>query len=71
MAKHLLIAAATSEYPNLAPIDARPQLVGVLDSIVKLFTDRIGGYRRELETIRPRASSCAQPARHRRYVLRR
>lgn len=51
MGKHLLIAAATSEYPNLPSRDARPQLAGVLAEIVELFTSTLGGYERALETI--------------------
>jgi hypothetical protein len=51
MGKHLLIAAATAEYPNLPARDARPQLVGVLAAVVDLFTSTLGGYERALETI--------------------
>lgn len=51
MGKHLLIAAATSEYPHLTSQEARPQLAGVLASVVDLFTSTLGGYERALETI--------------------
>ena len=51
MAQHLLIATATSAYPNLSPKDARPQLSGVLVSVVRLFKETLKCYRRELEPL--------------------
>src|SRR5260370_19363995 len=48
MANHLLIAIATSENPKLSETDQRPQLSGVLNSVVNLFTGTLGRYRREL-----------------------
>jgi WD40 repeat protein len=51
MARHLLIATATSRYKNLEPKDQRPQLPEVLGSVVKLFTDTLRCYQRELEAI--------------------
>jgi WD40 repeat protein len=51
MARHLLIATATSRYTNLEPKDQRPQLSEVLGSVVKLFTDTLRCYHRELEAI--------------------
>ena len=51
MPRHLLIAAATSSYPHMKPGDQRPQLDAVLASVVKLFTETLGSYRRELEAI--------------------
>lgn len=57
MDEHLLIAVATSSYPNLEPSAARPQLTAVLENVVNLFTKTIGGYRRELESISENPSS--------------
>jgi WD40 repeat protein len=51
MARHLLIAIATSKYPNLKPDDGRPQLAQVLASVVDLFTSTLGRYQRELPGI--------------------
>ena len=51
MSRHILIAAATTAYPNLPERDARPQLANVLAEVVRLFTHTIGGYQRELEGI--------------------
>ena len=51
MPRHLLIAAATSSYPHMKPGDQRPQLDAVLASVVKLFTETLGSYQRELDAI--------------------
>ena len=51
VSRHILIAAATTAYPNLPERDARPQLANVLAEVVRLFTHTIGGYQRELEGI--------------------
>ena len=51
MSRHLLIAAATCNYKNLKPGDQRPQLSSVLASMVKLFTETLGSYQRELDAI--------------------
>src|ERR1700722_8913261 len=48
MEKHILIAAATSEYANLGPEAQRPELKQVLESVVQLFTGTLKSYRRDL-----------------------
>jgi WD40 repeat protein len=57
MARHYLIAAATSTYLNLKPADERPQLPQVLASVVNLFTKTLGCYTRELEAVAENSSA--------------
>ncbi|MBV8146046.1 MAG: hypothetical protein JO184_13670 [Gammaproteobacteria bacterium] len=49
--RHILIAIATSHYPNLPESDQRPQLSAVLASVVDMFTRRIGCYRHVLDEV--------------------
>lgn len=51
MARHLLIATATSKYEHLRPEDERPQLTQVLASVVDLFTSKLKRYERELNAV--------------------
>jgi len=51
MGQHLLIAVATSKYSHLRPEDERPQLDGVLTSVVELFTKTLQKYQLELPAI--------------------
>jgi WD40 repeat protein len=50
MGKKLIIAVGTSRYDHLPPDLQRPQLNGVVDSVVGLFTGKLG-YERVLEDI--------------------
>jgi hypothetical protein len=51
MARHILIATATSKYEHLSHQDNRPQLSRVLASIEDLFTRKLKCYERVLDDI--------------------
>lgn len=51
MARHILIATATSKYEHLSHQDNRPQLSRVLASIENLFTRKLKCYERVLDDI--------------------
>jgi WD40 repeat protein len=57
MDQHFLIAIATSKNPGLSELEQRPQLSDVLADVVSLFTQTLGGYRRELLDVSENASA--------------